>query len=300
MKYCAKNRFLFGQKCILIKYRNMVLLYYKVGVFMGYCTNCGKEINDKENYCSNCGGNITTKTDTDKSTRLKCPHCGSNNIQVQIVSQNQRTGCFKILLYILLAITIVGIPIMILILLLRGKKTVNRKYYVCQSCGNTFNPAPSNNRNGGKGGKIAGIIIASVIGTFVLIGIIGAILSDSDYIDFDQYQPLNPQQLHNDYLDNEIAAKDNYTGKYYYISGEIHEITEYITDDYLILRYNSERDNSKIIEINAYFNSSDDLKDVKKGDYVTVYCKFKQRSIENYMNTITSYSFHSCRFKTEE
>lgn len=61
----------------------------------------------------------------------------------------------------------------------------------------------------------------------------------------------------------------------------------------------SSRDSSKKIELNAYFKDSDAFSDVKKGDIVTVYCKFKERSIEDYFG-ITSYSFHSCQFKNEK
>lgn len=64
-----------------------------------------------------------------------CPKCGSDKINVQVISQPRRRGCFKIFLYILLACTIIGIPIMILIAVLRGRKTTNRTIKVCQNCG---------------------------------------------------------------------------------------------------------------------------------------------------------------------
>ena len=69
---------------------------------------------------------------------MVCPKCGSNNVNVQIVSQTKNRGCFTILIYILLALTIIGIPIMILIAILRGKKTTNKKFNVCQNCGHTW------------------------------------------------------------------------------------------------------------------------------------------------------------------
>ena len=272
---------------------------------MNYCSSCGEKIGENQKFCPNCGNNINGTEPAKKivdPNKLVCPHCGSDNVQVQIVSQNKNTGCLMVFVYVLLALTIVGIPIMILILLLKGTKSVNKKYYVCQNCGRTFNPNPftggignSNNKNNGA---VVGITIAVVIIFVVIVGVaIG--LKDMDYVEFDQYQALNPQELHNDYLDNEVSAKDKYVGNYYYFTGEIFGIEEFLNDKYLEIRYTSERDNSKVIELDAYFNSADDIKDVKKGDTVTVYCKFKQRSIENYMNTVTSYSLHSCRFKTE-
>jgi len=71
-----------------------------------------------------------------------------------------------------------------------------------------------------------------------------------------------------------------------------------LNDNYLEIRYPFENDNSKTIELDAYFPfKSEELKKLNKGENITVYCKFKQRSIENYANTVTSYSFHSCRIK---
>lgn len=267
---------------------------------MKYCSDCGEKIESKQKFCPSCGkqtGNTnTTPEKQDNHNKLVCPYCESDNVQVQIVSQNKNTGCLMVFIYLLLALTIVGIPIMILILLLKGKKTVNHKYYVCQNCGKTFNPALNFKGLSGKQNKIVAIIaVIVIIVAVVFIGVtIG--LEDTDYVDFNQYQQLDVQLLHNDYLDNEISAKNKYTGNYYYFSGEIYNITEFLNDKYLVLRYVSNRDNSKNIELNAYFKSSDAFLNIKKGDTVKVYCKFKQQSIEDYFG-VTSYSFHSCRLE---
>lgn len=64
-----------------------------------------------------------------------CKRCGSSNINIQIISKNKNSGCLTILFYIVIACTIVGIPIMIIYLLLKGKKTTTEKQCICQNCG---------------------------------------------------------------------------------------------------------------------------------------------------------------------
>ena len=281
---------------------------------MKYCYECGEKVAENQKFCPNCGKQLSIPNDEQKiekeepkkvdPNKLVCPHCGSDDIQVQIVAENKNTGCLMVFVYVILALTIIGIPIMILILLLRGKKSVNKKYYVCQNCGRTFSPNPFTGsmissrgiRSTNNNGPVVAIALVLVaIGIGLIIGI-PLLTHDTDYVEYNQYQELNPQQLHNDYLDNEISAKDKYSDNYYYFTGEISDITEFLNDTYLEIKYKSDRDSSKTIELNAYFHSGSQLENVKKGDNVTVYCKFKQRSIENYFGT-TSYSFHSCRFK---
>lgn len=266
---------------------------------MKYCSECGEKIGESQKFCSSCGKQVDVKEEKVEksfSNKLICPHCGSDNVQVQIVSNTKNTGCLTIFIYIVLALTIIGIPIMILIALLKGKKTINNKYYVCQNCGKTFNPLFDfkglNEKQNAKNIVLAFIVL------FILVIFVGVSigLQDTDYVDFDQYQKLDVQQLHNDYLDNEISANDKYEGNYYYFEGKIYDITEFFGDKYLTIQYISNRNNANKIELNAYFNSSDAFTNIKKGETVTVYCKFKERSIEDYFG-ITSYSLHSCQFK---
>lgn len=266
---------------------------------MEYCNKCGKKLNFDDTFCPKCGNKIKkidTDTEKENSKKIVCSHCGSDNVQVQIVSNTQNTGCLMSIVYIFLALTLVGIPIMILILLLKGKKTTNTKYYVCQNCGKTFNPL-LNFKNKNRKNNIAIIIVITIILVVgALLIAIPIALEDKDYVEIEQYNELDVQALHNDYLDNEISAKDKYENNYYYFSGEIDDITEFLNDKYLQIKYTSNRDESKKIELNAYFSSSDAFSNLKKGDTVKVYCKFKQRSIEDYFGT-TSYSFHSCRLE---
>ena len=121
--------------------------------------------------------------------------------------------------------------------------------------------------------------------------------SETSYAPRESYTELNIQELHNDYDGNEIAAKDKYPYNYYYFTGEIHDVTEYLTDTYLEFMFHSDNPNAKTstIEITAYFDNGEMLKDVTKGQTVTVYCRFKGRTVENYFGT-TGYSLGSCHF----
>ena len=65
--------------------------------------------------------------------KMMCPKCKSENVQVQTVSESRKTGCLTIILYILLACTILGILILIPLMLRRKTETVT--YAVCQNCG---------------------------------------------------------------------------------------------------------------------------------------------------------------------
>ena len=266
---------------------------------MQYCNKCGNKIKSNDAFCPKCGNKIkeiNEEIEKTNSKKIVCTHCGSDNVQVQIVSNTKNTGCLMALVYIILAITLVGIPIMILILLLKGKKTTNTKYYVCQNCGKTFNPLFNFKKKNGK--KNAAIIISAtvIIMACALLIAVPIAFKDMDYVDKEKYNELDVQTLHNDYLDNEISAKEKYENNYYYFTGEIYDITEFLTDKYLIIKYTSNRDESKKIELNAYFNSTDAFSNLKKGDTVKVYCKFNQRSIEDYYGT-TSYSLRICKLE---
>lgn len=105
-----------------------------------FCSSCGNKLNDNSKFCTNCGNKVQeNKVDikTNKSM-IKCPKCGSTNITVQTITENKQTGCADALLLIILAITIIGIPIIILWLLIRGKKSKTGTIKICQNCGKTF------------------------------------------------------------------------------------------------------------------------------------------------------------------
>lgn len=61
-----------------------------------------------------------------------CPRCG-DVLTLQIVTESKKAGCFTVLLYILLSLTILGLLIVIPLAL--RKKTETVTYAICQSCG---------------------------------------------------------------------------------------------------------------------------------------------------------------------
>lgn len=142
-------------------------------------------------------------------------------------------------------------------------------------------------------------IFISILAIFIVFLIIIIIFSNDETINFDDYALLNPQEFHNDYIDNEISAADKYEDNYYYFTGKVYKVEEFWSDNYLKIQYKYDKDNSKLIELDAYFNNVDDLKSVKKDDVVTVYCRFKHRGIEEFMNVITTYTFKECKFKQQ-
>lgn len=135
-----------------------------------YCIECGTLLENGCEECSKCGCPVVStpvnNSVVEKKDEIICPKCHSNDIKVQIVAQKEKRGCGSILCYLLLAVTIVGIPIVLLILLARGNKTNNYKYWVCQRCGNTFVPDISPKQNTWL------ITLCVIIGIFVFISII--------------------------------------------------------------------------------------------------------------------------------
>ena len=67
---------------------------------------------------------------------MTCPKCKGENVQIQTVSESRKTGCLTIILYIILACTILGLLIVIPLLLRRKTETVT--YAVCQNCGHRW------------------------------------------------------------------------------------------------------------------------------------------------------------------
>lgn len=120
-----------------------------------FCPNCGTEVNAR--FCSNCGfdtksaeTNINDASETivnnyysnfnenQKENKPKkiCPKCHNENIQYQTVTEQKKTGCLMVLIYILLAISCIGWLILIPLLVRKKDQTVT--YAVCQSCGHKW------------------------------------------------------------------------------------------------------------------------------------------------------------------
>ena len=97
------------------------------------CSECGAPITSGQRQCSSCGALMNGKSG---NGRRMCPKCKSHNIKYQTVSESVPTGCFTVIIYILLAITIFGLLIVIPLML--RKKTEAVTYAVCQDCGHKW------------------------------------------------------------------------------------------------------------------------------------------------------------------
>ena len=118
----------------------------KEGIKM-FCSNCGNKLPENSRFCNNCGAQTTVDanakkiplqpTQSNQPTHIKsCPKCKSTNIQFQTVTESRKTGCLEVLLYIFLAVTIIGWLILIPLALRKNTYTVT--YNVCQNCGNRW------------------------------------------------------------------------------------------------------------------------------------------------------------------
>lgn len=104
-----------------------------------YCKNCGQQIADDCTFCGKCGTRQSVApqvTQPAQNTGRRCPRCGQHNVQYQTVTESKKTGCFTVILYILLAITVLGL--FIVIPLMMRKKTNTVTYAVCQNCGHRW------------------------------------------------------------------------------------------------------------------------------------------------------------------
>ena len=68
---------------------------------------------------------------------MKCPKCGSENVQVQAVTtvKTKHRGCLGWCLWILLAICTIGLIIIIPLLTNSKTKSKTHSEAVCQNCG---------------------------------------------------------------------------------------------------------------------------------------------------------------------
>ena len=107
-----------------------------------FCENCGQPLNDGIKFCGNCGAPVSAPApaQTPAPAAVKapakkgptCPKCGGE-MKIQTVVEDNPMGCGLILVYLILAVTIIGL--LVLIPMLAHKKTETVTYAVCQSCG---------------------------------------------------------------------------------------------------------------------------------------------------------------------
>lgn len=69
---------------------------------------------------------------------MECPKCGNTDIAINTYQEMKPRGCITVILYILLAITILGLLIVIP-LMLRGKSGKTVTTCVCKNCGKRWN-----------------------------------------------------------------------------------------------------------------------------------------------------------------
>lgn len=67
---------------------------------------------------------------------MTCRKCGSNNISYQTVTESKKAGCGTLIVYFILAISVLGWLILIPLFLRKKNETVT--YAVCQGCGNRW------------------------------------------------------------------------------------------------------------------------------------------------------------------
>lgn len=84
----------------------------------------------KDKQCAYSDGR--TPSERFEGKYIVCKKCGGP-VEIQTVSESRKTGCLTVLLYILLAATILGLLIVIPLAL--RKKTETHTYATCQKCG---------------------------------------------------------------------------------------------------------------------------------------------------------------------
>lgn len=69
----------------------------------------------------------------DNQKILMCPRCQCRDLEFQTIEEHKSAGCLLILWYIFLAITLIGLFVLIPILLRKKTRTVT--YCICKNCG---------------------------------------------------------------------------------------------------------------------------------------------------------------------
>ena len=136
-----------------------------------FCSQCGAKFSG--NFCPNCGhayippvsqkvapevetivrsgwqpptnpesANIYSVTNVMNGTHLRsggvvCPRCGGADVEINTFAEPDKTGCFTVLFYILLAVTVVGLLIVIPAIF-RSNHTRRVTMGVCRSCGHRW------------------------------------------------------------------------------------------------------------------------------------------------------------------
>lgn len=68
---------------------------------------------------------------------MVCPKCGQDDIAISTFTDNQKRGCFMVLVHTILTLFTMGI--WLIILLIRGKKGKEKTVCICKNCGYKWN-----------------------------------------------------------------------------------------------------------------------------------------------------------------
>ena len=99
------------------------------------CPDCSQQVSDQASTCLHCGRPISvTQKPTFQGPPVDCLHCGGA-LRNGAEGKAQGSGCIIIILGLLLAPFLIGIPIVIY-----GMNLMNKTdyFYECQRCGSRF------------------------------------------------------------------------------------------------------------------------------------------------------------------
>ena len=106
-----------------------------------YCRKCGTKLPADSVFCNKCGSSVNEFANPVQKKEptvpsVKCSRCGGHHIRYDTVTEDVPAGCSTGCLYVLLALTILGLLIVIPLML--RKKTETVTYAVCLDCGNRW------------------------------------------------------------------------------------------------------------------------------------------------------------------
>lgn len=120
---------------------------------MAFCGKCGSELDNNQKFCSNCGSQVDGNNSNSKNkinvNKITCPKCGSENVNIQIVSEQQLVTAHHGILWwmfvgwwwIFVKWLILTIPALLAAIFIGKRKKIKntqKKVRICQSCGHSW------------------------------------------------------------------------------------------------------------------------------------------------------------------
>ena len=114
-----------------------------------FCNKCGFEIGNNEKFCNQCGNKLIIDQPI-VNTGIRCPHCGSGNVSIQMITESKLKNKHHSILYWLfigwwlevLLWFFLTIPRLLIFIFMPKKQRIvqkQRKVAICQSCGYSWN-----------------------------------------------------------------------------------------------------------------------------------------------------------------